>query len=304
MLPLVIDSDIGTYLDDFLAIALAVVSPEVELLAVTTNDGDTTTRARIARRLLDVAGAGEVLVAAGGGMPLLRRTSGNWAGHEGEGLLEGAPPRELDSRHGAQLIVDITRARPGEVTVLGIGAMTNIAIALALEPALPRLVRRLLVMGGSMSNDVAWRETPVAEWNFAADPEAADVVARAGFEFAVVPFDVGARARFRRADVEALRAAGGPLRELLAGQAERALARWQSEETWPFDALAVAMLVDPSLVTTEQLAMTVLTTDPEFAGLSVFERPGDGKAANADVAVDADIPRFERMLLERLTVSS
>lgn len=298
MLPLLIDSDIGTYLDDFLAIALAAVAPEVELLAVTTNDGDTATRARIARRLLDAAGAGAVPVAAGSGTPLLRRKPGGWAGHEGEGVLEGAPDRSLDPRHAAQVIVDITRARPGEVTLLAIGAMTNVAVALALEPQLPGLARQLVMMGGAMRNDASWRETPVAEWNFAADPDAADVVVRAGFDLAIVPFDVGARARFRRADIAALRRGGAALGDLLAGQAERALARWGSDETWPFDALAVAMLLDPSLVMTEPLAVTVLSGEP-FAGMAVFAPPGE-RAANARVVVDADIGRFERLLLERL----
>lgn len=301
MIPLLIDSDIGTYLDDYLAIGLAVSSAEIELRAVTTNDGDATTRARIARRLLDLAGRTDVVVAAGAGEPLLRRRPGNWAGHEGAGILDGlgvAP--QLDHRHGAQVIVDEAMAHPGELTILAIGAMTNLALAFALEPRVTSAIKHAVLMGGSLRNGPGWLGVPVAEWNFAADAEAADMVVRSGVPLTIVPFDLGERCRFRRADIARLRAAGSPLQLAIADQAERAMARWGEDETWPFDPMALAYLIDPTLLTIEQLHVELLTGTGRFDAAMIVERPTPDRPANAGVAVDVDVARFEAMLVDRL----
>ncbi len=218
--PLILDVDTG--IDDSLALLYACASPEAELMAVTCLSGNANARdvQRNTRALLELAGRGDVEVAVGREVPLLRplEITPETHGPHGIGYAELAEPTTaLSRRYAPELIVAEARRRPGEITLVTLGPLTNLAIALLMEPQLPRLLRRWVAMGGAFR--VPGNTTPTTEWNVHCDPEAAKI-AFAGWQAAVdedprVPralvlgLDVTERARILPADVAALAARAG-----------------------------------------------------------------------------------------------
>src|SRR5262245_10424073 len=143
---IVLDTDIGTDVDDALALALALASPEIELVAVTTVAGDTTLRARIAARLLALAGRDDIPVYPGCARALSSPGGFAWFGHEGDGILDGS----RDAVSGEPAVDALLRlfGSGDEIELVAIGPLTNVAVALEREPAFARRVARLTVMGG------------------------------------------------------------------------------------------------------------------------------------------------------------
>ncbi len=172
--PLILDVDTG--IDDSLALLLACATPEVELVAVTCVAGNVPLEAVAAntRAVLELGGAGRVPVALGRDRPLARplRTAEDTHGPRGLGhaKLPTATHPPVDAA-AADLIVDAARSRPGEITLVTLGPLTNLALALEREPDLPRLLRGWTLMGGAYR--VPGNTTPTAEWNVFVDPEAA-----------------------------------------------------------------------------------------------------------------------------------
>src|SRR5690349_9004992 len=178
--PLLLDVDTG--IDDSLALLYAVASPEADLVAVTCLSGNVDARqvGINTRAVLELAGRADVEVAIGREVPLVRplETTPETHGPAGTGYAELPPPtRELSDRHGVDVIVEAVRSRPGELTLVTLGPLTNVAVALEREPALPGLLRRLVIMGGAYGGP--GNTTPTTEWNVHCDPEAARIVFRA-----------------------------------------------------------------------------------------------------------------------------
>src|SRR5439155_10027348 len=153
--------------------------PDAEILAVTCCSGNVEAHqvAENTLAVLELAGRTDVEVAIGRPTPILRtlETTTETHGPRGIGYAELAPPsRPLSDRHGVDVLLETIRARPGEVTLVTLGPLTNLAVALLLEPALPRLLRRLVLMGGTYR--VAGNTSPREEWNIHCDPEAAKIV--------------------------------------------------------------------------------------------------------------------------------
>ena len=194
--PLLLDVDTG--IDDSLAILYACGSPGVELLAVTCVGGNVDARqvADNTRALLELVGRDDVEVALGRERPLVRElvTTPETHGPKGIGYAELPPPRRpLSARDASDIIVEEARRRPGEVTLVTLGPLTNLAVAVLREPALPVLLRRWVLMGGSYRSP--GNTAPTTEWNVSVDPDAAKLCLAA----------------FSRPDaVEARRAAGLP----------------------------------------------------------------------------------------------
>lgn len=298
--PILLDTDIGTDVDDIVALSLALSSPELDLVGVTTVYGDVDLRARMVTRMLQLAGREEVPVACGARQPLLGRPPVYWAGHEGEGLLEPGqelPPPVRD--HAADLIVRTALERPGQVTLVAVGPLTNVALAFAREPQLAGALAGLVVMGGVARlarEALGW---PLAEHNVRCDPEAARVVFGAGARLTMVGLDVTLRATITRAEVERIKKAGTPFHRALADQLERYLAVRRRDFTYMHDPLALALTIDPTLVRSERALVQVETGGELAAGMTLVSRPADGRA-NADVALEVDAPRFMALLVERL----
>ncbi len=339
-IPLLLDVDTG--IDDALALLYACASPEAELVAVTCLSGNAALAdtERNTRAVLELVGRGDVEVAAGRPTPLLRalEITPETHGPRGLGYAElPDPSTPLSSRFGPDVIVEAARSRPGELTLVTLGPLTNLAIALLAEPALPRLLRRWVCMGGAFR--VPGNTTPVSEWNVHCDPEAARLVFEA-WQAAVdvdatIPralvlgLDVTEQARLTTDDVVALaRRAGSrpddtldPGRDPLAPErrsvASNPVIRFLADAlrfyfefharydgfygAFVHDPLVVAAALDPGLVTTEPVAVEVDASGGAGDGQTIGDwRRTTGRVPNADVAVDVDVDAFRERLLERV----
>jgi inosine-uridine nucleoside N-ribohydrolase len=187
------DTDPGV--DDAMALYYALAHPNIEVLGVTTSFGNVTVEqaAVNALYLLAIAGRGEIPVTQGVAAPLVKRGEAppdHIHGADGLGNLpqRQATPTQLDARSSAQFIVDMARQHPGDITVVAVGPLGNLALALAIEPQLPRLLRKVVTMGGAVLEP--GNVSPVAEANIWNDPHAADLVFTAGFDLTMVGLDV------------------------------------------------------------------------------------------------------------------
>lgn len=204
---IIIDTDIGDDIDDALAIGLALNSPEVELLGVTTVFKNTKARARLARLLLDTAGRPDIPVFAGCGQPLNNPVDET---EEFPQYLDKARAVKMDfSRSAVDYLIEQGRLHAGDLTVITIGAMTNLAVALKAAPELKNQISRVISMGGCFYSHFN-------EWNILCDPEAVDIVLRSGMKVLMVGLDVTTRCTVPAADFEeALLRTDRPLNLLL-----------------------------------------------------------------------------------------
>jgi len=191
----IIDTDVGTYYDDAFAILFGVNSPEVKVEGVTVTYGDVALRARIAKKLLKVAGHPEIPVRAGVGKPL----EGNalMFGFEGENILtkEDLNSKELepDKENAVNFIVKTIMDNPGEITLITLGALSNVATAIIQEPKIVDNVEQLIIMGGvivPIVDEKGIRRSPVEEYNLNNDPKAAEIVWNSAIPITLIPIDV------------------------------------------------------------------------------------------------------------------
>lgn len=302
----ILDVDPGH--DDAVAILLAAASPALELLAITAVAGNQTLEktALNARRVCSVAGIRGVPVAAGCDRPLVRplRTAGNIHGETGlDGpVFAGAPEVPLDPRHAVDLIVELVLAHPGEVTLIPVGPLTNVATALRREPRLAGALAGISLMGG------AWglgNQTPGAEFNILVDPEAARVVFESGVPIVFHPLELTHQAKATPDVIARIDALGTPLArfvvEMLGFFAETYRRRNGFEGPPLHDPCAVAYVIDPSLFETRAVRVDVETHAEFSAGRTVVDLYGVlGESPNATVATAIDAPRFWDLLVEAL----
>ncbi len=183
---IILDTDIGSEMTDAAAMCLAAISPEINLLGVSTVTHDTVFRASVAKRLLGLLGKRDIPVSAGFG----KETEHAW---EKEVVFpDGYQPLALDKRQGYELIVDLVNEHAGDIVLVGIGTLTNIAKALEVDPELPKKVSRLVLMGGMIDPPtVDGKKIPIGfEYNFCNDNKAAERVVQAGFNLELVPGDL------------------------------------------------------------------------------------------------------------------
>lgn len=202
--PIVLDTDIGTDIDDAWALGFAMTAPEFELMAVTITDGNTAARARVACKLLHAAGRGAVPVAVGRATRAPQGIDYQFAWAE-----DFTAKRPVDTP-AAQFIVDTARKFPNELTLVGVGPLQNIADALRLEPQLPKLLKRVVLMSGSIGAS-AGSPSPMPEWNVVRATADAQLVYAAGFALTTVPLDSTTYVRLKDEERERLRARGTPL---------------------------------------------------------------------------------------------
>jgi purine nucleosidase len=312
---IILDTDIGTDVDDCLALAMILASPELELLAITTVYGDVGLRARMVLKLLALRGAAGPPVAVGAAHPLLAERPVYWAGHEGQGLLVPEDDGPLPaSESGAGLIARLVMAQPGEITLVAIGPLTNVALALLDEPRVATNLASLVLMGGVVGDthhqgapgaprvDHPWSAPglPEIEHNFRCDPEAAHAVLTSGAPIRIVPLNVTTRVRIGQAGLSRIRAVGDPFHLAIAEQLERYSRFVERRWTYLHDPLAVACAIDPTLVRFEAAGVAVETGGGHTAGKLLVALPGSGSPATAEVALDVDVERSEAFVLDRL----
>jgi inosine-uridine nucleoside N-ribohydrolase len=298
---IVIDCDPGH--DDAIAILLALASPEVELVGVTAVAGnqtlDKTTRNALVT--LEVGGRSDIPVAAGAEAPLRRelRTAAHVHGETG---LDGPELLEPQAQPAREHAVDFLAEKIDRGTVLVPTApLTNIALLLERHPEIHERIERIVWMGGAIGEG---NITPAAEFNAFVDPEAAALVFASGIPITMIGLDVTHKALFTRVHVEQLREAGraGRFVAELSDFFQRFHERSYGFDGSPIhDAMAVAHVIDPTLVTTRRVNVAVETRSELCDGRTVVDLRGvTGRPENADVGVDVDAGRFLELLVSRL----
>ncbi len=301
----VLDCDPGH--DDALALMLAAGDPRSELLAVTTVAGNQTIDkvTHNARAVLTVAGVAGVPVARGAARPLVRAPiiAPEYHGESGlDGVELPEPTVPLDPRSAAELIVGTVMSHePGTVTLVPTGPLTNIALALALEPLLAERVRGVTLMGGTYTRG---NRNPLAEFNIMADPEAAAAVFAADWPVTMVGLDLTHQALADdavRSRIRALRTAparfGEDFLEYFAG----AYARQGFSAPPVHDLCAVAAVLDPEVMTYRDAFVAVELTGTWTSGTTVTDFDGLlGRPANTRVAVTLDRERLWDMTVSAL----
>ncbi len=309
---IVLDTDLamgapGSDIDDGFALALAVADPGLRLELVTTVGGNTdvVTATRLTRQLLRTLGAPEVRVVHGAAGPLDPRH------RRPERALvtedpDGAPPGTYAAAELARRVV----AEPGELTVVAVGPLTNVALALMLEPGMAAAVREIVVMGGAFQEqtNVGWM---AGEFNFWSDPQAVAVVLASGAPLRFVGLDVTRKVRLSRADAARLGEAGGAFARLAAESTdawisfqERAKPGEEQEHgsCALHDPLAVAVVNRPDLVSWRPARVEVETSSAVTRGVAVADLLmwEDPPEPNCRVAVDVDAEAFREHFLERM----
>ena len=281
---IIIDTDIGDDIDDAFAIALAVRSAELEILGVTTTFGDTEARARIVDRMLGEIGRPEIQVRTGiptkTDNPMTQRAYG-----------ENSPFAKAQHAGAVDFILDEIRRYPGQISLVGIGPLTNLAAAIDKDPSTFRKLKRVVIMGGSI--DCGYEELwfcpshgPDAEWNILKDIPAAQRLFSSGVPIDVMPLD-STQLRF----VETMRAyvfrQGTPTTDALT----LLYHEWGQQTPTLFDPVTIAFLVDPKICPVAPMHIRV--DDQGFTRREAGE-------PNAQVCMKSDERAFFRLLVPRI----
>jgi inosine-uridine nucleoside N-ribohydrolase len=303
-LPVLVDCDPGH--DDAIALLLALASPEVELLGVTTVAGNQTLEKTTANALkvLEFVGRGDVPLAAGAARPLVREPFVAEYVH-GESGLEGPvlpPPQGTPlEEHAVDFLAARILGSDRPVTLVPTGPLTNVALLLARYPEAAARLERLVLMGGAIAEG---NVTPAAEFNIWADPEAAARVFASGLDVTMIGLDVTHKALMTSAHADVLRGAGrtGRMVAELYDFFHRFHAATYGFDGSPIhDAVAVAHVLGPGLVETAERHVAVECGSELCRGRTVVDLwRRTGNEPNAHVGVDIDADAFIELLLERL----
>jgi inosine-uridine nucleoside N-ribohydrolase len=305
MTAVILDCDPGH--DDAIALLLALASPELQLLGVTTVSGNQTLEKTTANaiRVLDHVNRPDVPVAAGTARPLVRerRTAGEVHGETGlDGPDLPAPSRLPEPMHAIDWLAEAVSASPEPVTLVPTGPLTNVALFLARYPGLESRIERIVLMGGAFGEG---NTTPAAEFNIWVDPEAAHRVFQSGIDLTMVGLDVTHQALMTPADADRLAAAGqaGKLVADLYGFYARFHHSHYGWEGAPVhDAVAMAHVIDPTLLTTHHCGVLIDTGQEPSRGRTHADLHGNmGWAPNCHVAVGIDAERFMELLVSRIS---
>jgi purine nucleosidase len=298
---LLIDTDPGV--DDALAILMAHAHAEVAGLSVAAGNVGLAYTVRNACTLVDLLGA-TTPVFAGCPSPLVRAPEEDAAfvhGSDGFGDVGFAEPRAAASdEHAALALLRLTRERPGELTLVALGPLTNLALALRLDPSLPQRVARLVVMGGAVTGQGNTGKVP-AEFNIGFDPEAAHVVFEAFHQFDLVDWEATLRHAFDDAEFDRWLAAGDRRAQFFGqvyGTARAFNATRERRGVIAADALAMAVAIDPLMVTRSERRHVAIELDGRLTrGATVVDWAGRlGRPANARIVLEVDQARFAALV--------
>jgi inosine-uridine nucleoside N-ribohydrolase len=278
--PILLDTDIGSDIDDAFALALILNSPELELLGVTTVSGNAEARARLAAKLLEDAGRP--------GVPVVAGAPGQFVPIPQCRLADGFKSPALLTVKAEDFLNSVIERHPGKIVIVAIGPLTNVAALLKKYPRSAKMIKQIVLMGGSVERGYAPGSKPEAEYNIRCDPGGAQVVFSSGVPIVMVPLDVTAMLKL---DADARRRVFTHLTQI-TNDLTLLYHLWNYETPTLFDPMAVAELLDPSLCETRPMAIEV---DNEG-----FTREVKGKPANATVALHTDPVKFFQFYLNRV----
>ncbi|BEE04128.1 pyrimidine-specific ribonucleoside hydrolase RihA [Aeromonas veronii] len=305
-LPVILDCDPGH--DDAIALILALASPELKVLAVTTSAGNQTPDKTLnnALRILTLLGWDDIPVAAGAPKPLARELiiADNVHGESGlDGPKLPDPAFAPQAMTGIELMAKCLRESPEPVTLVPTGPLTNIALLLAAHPELKDKIARIVLMGGAAG---AGNWTPAAEFNIYVDPEAANMVFKSGIPITMCGLDVTHEAQVMDEDIERVRAITNPVAQCVAELLDFFMI-YHRDPKWGFagaplhDPCTIAWLLAPELFHGVECRVDIETRGEHTVGMTVVDRYGlTGKPANALVLLGLDRPGFIDLLVTRL----
>jgi inosine-uridine nucleoside N-ribohydrolase len=316
----IIDTDPGV--DDAMAILLALNSPELNVEALTVVPGNVDGKQGLenALKIVSLAGRCDVLVAGGAQHPLNQKliTAQYWHGPNGlAGVELPASKCKADPRFGPDLIIELVHKYPHEITLVPVGPLTNIALAVSKDPSIASLVKDIVIMGGSITGG---NVNGAAEANIYNDPDAAAIVFNAGWTVTMIGSDVGERTLITRKQLSELQSMHGPESDFVYKLADFYVTRSEKsgyQGAAMYDPLAVGTVIDASLVTLKEMHVDVETKGEFTRGETVANRMGydeknvlhgdhyeiDGLEPlkpNSRVCVASDADRFVRLFVNRI----
>jgi inosine-uridine nucleoside N-ribohydrolase len=288
---IIIDTDIGDDIDDAFALALALSSPEFQILGFSASFGDTVTRAKMLDRMLGELGHNDMPVAMGAPVNV------NLNAFTQRRYAESGAFRRANHLSSVDFILDQARKYPGQVTLVAVGPLPNIGAAIDKDPAAFRQLKRVVIMGGSIRTmtdpyGVAAPIAPHPEWNIKNDIASAQKLFAAGVPLLVMPLDSTANLKMHEVARTALFAHGSMLTNILAGLYYEWSAYTRSPTPILYDPMTLAALLDPSLCPLTPMHITV-----DDAG-DTKETPG---TPNAQVCLKSDADSFLHFYVKRVT---
>ena len=317
---IIFDTDPGS--DDALALMLALNSAELDVRAITVVPGNVTAAMGLenALRMVSLANRCDIPVAAGAQHPLFQKliTAEFWHGKNGLANVElPASKCKVDSRFGPDVIIQLVHAAPHEISLVPVGPLTNIALAVEKDPSIVPLVKEVILMGGSISGG---NVNAAAEANIYNDPEAAQIVFQAGWPLTMVGLEVGDKALFTQKYLDQLGQTHGPINDFMYAVAKYLVnlsATFGSPGAPMYDPSAVGVAIDPTLVKVQEMHVDVETRGEFTRGETVGNRHAmvernvrrgdhyviegvDQVSPNAKVCVDVDADRFLQLFVSRI----
>lgn len=305
---IILDVDTGT--DDAVALMVAALSPDIDLVGATTVNGNTALAncTENSLRVFDHIGLTGIPVHEGMSQPLVRASPHqiNPASRIHGDFLDLPPSRSTKgARHAVDWLIDTYMASDGDITLVPVGPLTNVATAMRKEPRIIERIPEFVIMGGAHDHGNA---TASAEFNIFMDPEAARIVVNCGRPIRMLPLDATHRALVSKEDCARLRALGTPAARATATFIEKRIEGYDATQPMHrlgaapvHDALAVCAVIDPTIVTTQFIHVDVETGGELSQGRTVCDFRGRSrKDPNVHFAMDADEPKFIAMLIDIL----
>jgi inosine-uridine nucleoside N-ribohydrolase len=304
---IILDVDTGT--DDAVALMVAALSPDIELVGATTVNGNTLVHncTENTLRVFDHIGTSEIPVYEGMSLPLARPNFARDEPSKIHGDLLDIPPArsKKQDRHAVDWLIETYMESDGDIILVPVGPLTNVAAAIRKEPRILDKIPELVIMGGAHNHG---NTTASAEFNIWVDPEAARIVVNCGRPIRMIPLDATHRALVSQEDCARLRALGTPAAQAAATFTEKRITGYDLIQPMHrlgaapvHDALAVCAIIDPSIVTTQFINVDVETRGELTDGCTVCDfKHRSQREPNVHFATDADEPKFVRMLMEIL----
>lgn len=303
---ILLDTDPG--IDDALAILLALASPELSLEGLSVVHGNCSLEQAVRNGLsiLELAGAGHIPLARGCELPLVQPSLLAPETHGNTGLGYAKLPEPLTQpvgQHGSDFLIEKVLSSPGEVTLVAVGPLTNVALAIRKEPKFAKSLKELIVMGGAIRHE--GNTTALAEFNTYVDPHAAHIVFHAGIPTTLVPLDVTYQCILMASDVERLLKLKSPITKFIKEATDFYM---EYHDTWQGikgciinDPLALALTFAPELCDYEELPVDVdisggVSMGKTFADFYNYQK----KPANMRVALGVRQRDFIELFLERM----
>lgn len=308
---IIIDCDPG--MDDSLAIILAAKSPLLSIKAITTVAGNYPVEitSQNALKTLELINAEAIPVAKGMSKPLVRELADDPFSHGADGQAENNlpdPKRVLHSTHAVDLIIETVKAHAGDIEIVALAPLTNIAMALKKAPEIKPMIKQITTIAGAFGLNKyatvnATGDTPQSEWNVYVDPEAANLVFQSGVKVQAIGLDVATHfdVNFGEQELALLRQSSNPEAAFLLQMVRFVTGRGFESYCVLIDSLAVAATIDPSLVSTLSARVGVETKGELAFGMAVMDtrhHHGWSQLPEIEVAYQANYQRFLEMVME------